>query len=157
MSFLEEICNDDPKISAKEKFKKQIISYSRYLSFADVDYKYNSTFLSEYLDDYLDFKRYAKLKMKIYIKIKDNIINMNIPDSYTLTLDNTYQVVQDKVKKNEVIFLNPEFKKIKSDKIHVYFIKNTSSNEELFYKEYRIKEYKSIIKDINRFVRRGEH
>lgn len=157
MSFLEEICNDDPKISAKEKFKKQIISYSKYLSFADVDYKYNSTFLSEYLDDYLDFKRYAKLKMKIYIKIKDNIINMNIPDFYTLTLDNAYQVVQDKVKKNEVIFLNPEFKKIKSDKIHVYFIKNTSSNEELFYKEYRIKEYKSIIKDINRFVRRGEH
>lgn len=157
MSFLEEICNDDPKISAKEKFKKQIISYSKYLSFADVDYKYNSTFLSEYLDDYLDFKRYAKLKMKIYIKIKDNSINMNIPDSYTLTLDNAYQVVQDKVKKNEVIFLNPEFKKIKSDKIHVYFIKNTSSNEELFYKEYRIKEYKSIIKDLNRFVRRGEH
>ena len=157
MSFLEEICNDDQKISAKEKFKKQIISYSRYLSFADVDYKYNSTFLSEYLDDYLDFKRYAKLKMKIYIKIKDNIINMNIPDSYTLTLDNAYQVVQDKVKKNEVIFLNPEFKKIRSDRIHVYFIKNTSSNDELFYKEYRIKEYKSIIKDINRFVRRGEH
>lgn len=138
-----------------EVFKNQITMFSEYLSVADVDYKYNITFLNEYIDDFFAFIGFVKIKKQVYQRIKECFITKKIDENYILTLDNTVRISKD-----EMIFLDPDIEKVTKDIICVHFIKGLFSDRQLFYKEYKIDEYpniaESIVADIEDFYNKKE-
>lgn len=153
--FSEDLFKRDAFPKDIEAFRNQITMFSEYLSVADVNYKYNSTFLNEYIDDYFVFIESVKIKRQIYLRIKDYLMTKKIKDNYTLTLDNTVSISKD-----EMIFLNPDIEKVTKDIICVQFINGIYSERQLFYKEYKTGEYanvaESIVADIEDFYNKKE-
>lgn len=65
-SYIEKLLNNDYD---NENFKEYIDVFSRFLGYTKEDYKYNGTYLSQYISDFLHIHSKLKLKNEIYNKI----------------------------------------------------------------------------------------
>lgn len=150
-----------------ENFGNIICLFSKYLSVFNKDYKYNGTYLPEYINDFIMFKDSVNDKIDIYLQLHSKIKKIKEMKNYTLILDNTYRIHQYNQNKNNFMGENPYFNidipKIISDTIYVHFVIEVKKNNLLFYKEYDKKKYKGnndkiynqIVEDVKSFVEKS--
>lgn len=57
------------KIKTDKNFIDTIKIFSRFLGYENVNYKYNSTYLDQYIDDFISLQKSIVIKNEVYIKI----------------------------------------------------------------------------------------
>ena len=85
-----------------KNFKEHIILFSKFLSYTNQDYKYNSTYLTQYINDFIDVREWLKKKMYCYAKILMELDLLRY--QYTLFLDQfhySYYQIKEKDGKTE--------------------------------------------------------
>lgn len=101
----------------EDGFKQHIILFSKYLSYTNPDYKYNSTYLTQYINDFIDVREWLKKKMDCYTKILMELDLLRY--QYTLFLDQfhySYYLIKEKDGKTEEE-RNTKYERIVKDKI----------------------------------------
>ena len=147
------------KISSN-KFKKDIEMFSKFLAYTNPYYKYNSTYLVEFVDEFIVFIDRFKIKDKSYIQI-DNMVK-KLGYLYELNIDHTffsYSCIGEKQCDSESYYIDINKDKIisKMIEISICFMAEDESGEYIFSKSYDINEYANLLvdkvkKDINEFI-----
>lgn len=142
-----------------ENFSNIICLFSKYISICNKDYKYNGTYLPEYINDFIVFKDNASDKVDLYLELHSKIKKIIEIENYTLTLDNTYRIHKDNQNEKNLTeqnhYFNIDIPKIIRDTIYVHFVIEVKKNNLLFYKEYKKNEYNQIVEDIKSFVEKS--
>lgn len=82
-----------------EKFERYIDMFSKFLGYTNQDYKYNGTYLGQYLYDFMQVHRMLKNKDIKYREIMKKL-TIEIPGEFELVIDQTFYVKAG----SEVIF-----------------------------------------------------
>lgn len=53
----------------EDDFKQHIVLFSKFLSYTNPDYKYNSTYLTQYVNDFIEVREWLQKKINYYVKI----------------------------------------------------------------------------------------
>lgn len=69
-------------------FRENINVFSRFLGYSNSDYKYNATYLSQYIDDFLKMSHMLKRKDEIYNKIFDSLMALGY--RFEILIDQVY-------------------------------------------------------------------
>lgn len=101
----------------EEIFKQHIILFSKFLNYTNPDYKYNSTYLTQYINDFIDVREWLTKKLICYNTILMELDLLRY--QYRVSIDQfyySYYLIKDEkgepVEKRETIF-----EKIVKDKI----------------------------------------
>lgn len=138
----------------EEKFELYIDIFSRFLAYINSNYKYNGTYLSQYIND---FKRtyYALInKKKMYDEIISKIVGIGRP--FELILDDVYMCTFLTMDHIEIKFINFNKNKIINKSIEVKVTIEYMENKFLFWKEYLSEDNQisnKIMKDIKTFIK----
>lgn len=138
----------------EEKFDLYIDIFSQFLGYTNSNYKYNGTYLSQYIDD---FKRtyYALInKKKLYDAIINKLVGIGRP--FELILDDVYMCTFLAMDHIEIEFTNLNKNKIIGRFIEVKVNIEHMEEKYLFCKEYLIADNQitdKIIKDVKTFIK----
>ncbi|MEE1126543.1 MAG: hypothetical protein U0L18_11545 [Acutalibacteraceae bacterium] len=152
--------NTTPPIIIKYRdFKTLIELFSKFIAFTNPDYKYNGTYLQEYVNDFYDVIEKLKKKNDIYSAISSEIKFINRID-YELYIDNSYQYTITKEydsskRRLEEGYYAFDSEKIKSDNIEItLYLKSSNEKKYLFSRKYNLSEENYIEKinnDVSKF------
>lgn len=151
-SYIENLISTD---IAYSDFKTLIELFSKFIAFTNPDYKYNGTYLQEYVNDFCDVIEKLKKKNDIYSAISSEIKLIDIVCDYELYIDNTYQYTitnnYDLSRlRSEKGYYAFDSEKIKSDNIEItLYLKMGNGKKYLFSRKYNLSEenYIEKIKD----------
>ena len=116
------------------KFEQYINMFSRFLGYTNPDYKYNSTYLGQFIPDFIQLYEMLKKKNSIYIKM---IMSLDIfGQSFEFVVDESFFVSCLLNSEPESGYISINKDKIVSPKLEIK-LKFESENEEyVFCKEY---------------------
>lgn len=86
----------------KEKSVQQMIgAFSEYIVAVNPEYVYNKTYLSAYVEDFIQCQKVLKLKHKILLKqILDRILAVGVEQECIINIDDVWKFEKGKVKLN---------------------------------------------------------
>lgn len=140
------------KIKTGKDFEDTVKSFSRFLSFTNPDYKYNSTYLDQHIENFIKFKDSIDKK-----EIICNEIANKLSKQYNIKkciFDNLwYFDFSDKDIQKE--YLSIDYKTIIKSKINIKIYFQGKEKDNLFCKCYEIKKilYKEINDDLNDYMK----
>ena len=149
-SYIENLISTD---IAYSDFKTHTELFSKFIAFTNPDYKYNGTYLQEYVNDFCDVIEKLKKKNNIYSAISSKIKFINRID-YELYMDNSYQYTITKEydlsrRRLEEGYYAFDSEKIKSDNIEItLYLKISNGKKYLFSRKYNLSE-ENYIEKIN--------
>lgn len=141
-----------------ENFSQHIKAYSKFLSYVNPDYKYNGTYLDQYIDEFEKICISLPSKKKKYEKVVDGIILVGKQcDVIDIMVDNVFHgyhsKLDDILKKQQYVAFDKE--KITSNSIEVRAMFVKGNEEYIFHKKYDDIENKLLVricKDVNIFL-----
>lgn len=147
-SFIDKLLKENIE---KEKFEQYIDMFSRFLGYTNPDYKYNGTYLSQYVNDFMQVYQMLKKKNEKYHEIFMALIK--IGKNFEIVIDQVFYGV----------FLKPEVKceysginkiKIVSKTIEIRIKFESDENEYIFCKEYGDFEESELVDGICSYVKK---
>ena len=134
-------------------FRENINVFSRFLGYSNSDYKYNATYLSQYIDDFLKMSHMLKRKDEIYNKIFDSLMALGY--RFEILIDQVYW--GSYLDKTEKGYWGMDQERILDHKIELKMIFVSSGKEYIFRKKYdKFDDEKLIIdvkKDVKAYIR----
>lgn len=131
----------------EDKFDKYIDIFSKFMGYTNSDYKYNSTFLNQYISDFKEMHSKLRDKQTIYLSIFTMLLRMNV--DFELSIDNTFYATR-----SEIEYLGIDKEKIIKNLIEV---KVSFREKFTFCKEYDYLNDKlldRVCKDLISFLKR---
>lgn len=155
-SFVDELL--DNKIS-NDKFSIEIDLFSRFLSYTNPDYKYNSTYLRQYVDDFLQVSQMLQKKNKVYHEIFRELLLTG--ESFKLMIDRMFLAeYSSESKKSGSEYTSINKSRIIEEEVEIRIKYNSDDNEYIFcqvYDDYeKVEIAHTIREDFERFVSRKE-
>ena len=141
-----------------ENFEQYIDIFSKFLGYVNSDYKYNGTYLSQYVFDFKQVCQKLRIKNERYQKVFHSV--RLLLKEFELTMDKVfygkccYQKESSK-QKSEQRYIEINKDKIMNDSIEIQLILKNDEKEYLFCKEYDEPENdlcKKICEDIKVFI-----
>lgn len=135
-----------------ETFEEYIDLFSKFLSYTNSDYKYNGTYLSQYIDDFLNMSRKLKQKNEKYNEIFTMLKRLGY--QFELLIDQVYFAcfsLKSEIR-HEYVGINKE--KIMSKKIEVKMTLISSEKEYIFCKEYTDFRDEKLVENIQRDIKK---
>lgn len=138
----------------EEKFRQYIDIFSRFLGYVNPDYKYNGTYLSQYVSDFENICRMLKKKNEKYYEVFMKLIG--IGQEFELIIDRVFCAKFYSVSKIEREYVGIDKSKILSNSVEIRFKVEVEKNEYIFCKEYdnfedRLSE--RVCKDVKQFIK----
>lgn len=140
------------------EFEQHIDMFSRFLSYTNSDYKYNGTYLSQYVEDYINTSQWLKRKNEKYVEILMEIMTLGC--DFVLLLDQIYYAhslskEKDGVKsiENEIHYIKINKEKIISPQIEVKITIIQNETEYTISKVYADFEDKELAKSIATIIK----
>lgn len=143
----------------EEKFKEYIDIFSKFLGYVNPDYKYNGTYLSQYVDDFQEVYRKLKEKKERYIEIYFKL--STLLQNYELIIDRVFYAVYYFPYKFGIEYIGIDKKRIVSPNCEVQITIKHQKNQYTFCKEYENFEnalLERVCNDIEKFldIHKGE-
>lgn len=142
----------------KGDFKQHIILFSKFLSYINSDYKYNSTYLAQYVNDFIEVREWLKKKLICYNTILMELDLLRY--QYMLSIDQfyySYYLIKDEngesVEKRETIYQKIVKNKIARKEIEVKVTIALDNREYMICKIYDNFEEKELEKTICKNIR----
>lgn len=138
----------------EEKFDLYIDMFSRFLGYTNSNYKYNGTYLSQYIDDFKRTYRAFINKKKVYDGIINKLVGIGRP--FELILDDVYMCTFLTMDHIEIKFTNFNKNKIIGRFIEVKVAIEYMEEKYLFCKEYISADNQvtdKIVKDVKAFIK----
>ena len=138
----------------EEKFEQYIDMFSRFLGYTNSNYKYNGTYLSQYIDDFKGTYYALINKKKIYDEVFIKLVGIGRP--FELILDGVYMCSFLTMDQIEIKFTNFNKNKIIGRFIEVKVAIEYMEEKYLFCKEYLIADNQitnKIVKDVKSFIK----
>lgn len=137
-----------------ESFVRYIDMFSKYLNYTNSSYKYNGTYLNQYVNEFIDIIQWLKNKVEIYKKILIEIGCLG--SDYILLIDQVYyahsftKVDEEGItsKEIDIQYVKIDKEKIMNKKIEVKTIIIREEEEYLIYKEYADYQDENLTKNI---------
>lgn len=108
--------------------------FSRFMGYTNPDYKYNGTYLIQYIEDFIEFYRKINEKNKKYIEISMALVNLKY--DFELLIDQSFAVIKSSQGlRYEYIGLNR--KKIITPGVDIRLVIKCDENEFIFSKQYK--------------------
>lgn len=108
--------------------------FSRFMGYTNPDYKYNGTYLSQYIEDFIEFYRKINEKNKKYIEISNALVNLKY--DFELLIDQSFAAIKSSQGlRYEYIGLNR--KKIITPGVDIRIVIKCDENEFIFSKQYK--------------------
>ena len=118
-------------------FKEKLSLFSHFLCNTNTDYKYNETYLIDFVDRFLNFQKYIKIKDAIFLEIVKVVSPYSIENSdeeVEITIDQYW-----KFRGIKVDYLSPVNEKmICRENVTIRIAKNTERGRDVFIKDYEI-------------------
>lgn len=153
--FISKLLSED---IVDKKFEQHIDMFSRFLAYTNSDYKYNGTYLSQYVEDFMQVYRMLQKKNEIYHQIFSAI--KGIGCSFKLEIDQMF-IVDFKMESDaEIQYIGMNKDKIVSKDIEIKIEFKMVENAFVFCKGY--KEFEdddlvhTIFSDINNYIETKE-
>lgn len=128
----------DKKIDKKideEEFRNQIDLFSKFIGYTNPDYKYNGTYLKQFVDDFLQFIRKLKRRKDKYLAIFNELKSTG--KNFELTIDRMFHArypLQGDERETYYIAVNEDFLQQKEIEIRIKY--KSVRNEYIFCKRY---------------------
>lgn len=138
----------------EDKFEQYINMFSRFLGYTNSDYKYNGTYLSQYIDDFKVTYYALNYKNDKYDRILMKLIGLR--RSFELCIDGVYKAEFSLNDNIEIKYLEFSKNKIISESIDVKVTIKHIEDEYLFCKEYwNLEDHLSerVLKDVKAFIK----
>ena len=144
----------------EEKFKEYIDIFSKFLGYLNPDYKYNGTYLSQYVDDFQNVYRKLKEKKEKYVEIYIGLFALL--QNFELVIDRVFYAVNDFPSKVGIEYIGIDKNRIISASVEVQITIKYEKNQYMFCKEYENFEdglLERVCNDIKNFmnIKRGEN
>lgn len=147
-TFIEKMVSED--INSQE-FKMHIENFSRFLSYTNSDYKYNGTYLVQYIDDFIETIMMLKKKNEKYINIIGNLVTLGY--NFEVLFDQVYFVRFLSKKQLEQEYIGLKKDKIMSKKIEFRMTLFWEEKEYVFSKEYKDFQDDRLIDNIRKDIK----
>ena len=138
----------------EETFLQYIDFFSKYLGYTNPSYKYNGTYLKQYVDEFIKSCKDLTYKNEIYNRLYAIlIVNIGIP--FELIIDNSYYGYFDKIENpqgNVVVYKKYDKARISSDKFEIRFKVEHEKEEYIFCKEYDGENIDLIVNEVILFL-----
>lgn len=147
--FIENIVSEDIDT---EVFEQHIDMFSRFLSYTNADYKYNGTYLAQYIEDFITTIQKLKIKNEKYNEIFMTLIGLGY--KFEVLIDQVFFAsffLKSEIK-CEYIGLIKE--KIMSKKIELRMTLISDDKEYVFCKEYSDFEDEKLLENIRKDIRK---
>lgn len=128
-TFVNKILEENIEV---EKFEQYIEIFSKFLGYTNTDYKYNGTYLSQNINDFIQVFQMLKKKDKKYKEILLNLISIDL--IFELTIDQVFYASIPSKFECYYIGINKTLIISKSIEIRINFKAN--NEEYIFCKEY---------------------
>lgn len=151
-SFIEKILKEDIN---NEEFERHIDMFSRFLGYTNPDYKYNGTYLDQYISDFVQVHQMLKNKNEKYHDIFKVLIGLGL--KIELLVDQSFfaSFLSKQEIKWEYVGINKS--KIISPRIEIKVKIESENKEYIFYKEYvdfqENKLSEKICNDVKKFIK----
>ena len=136
-----------------EKFKQYIDIFSRFLGFINPEYHYNGTYLSQYVDDFIQVYQVLRRKNKKYIAIYTKLISIGL--YFDLIIDRVFCASFNSTSEVEYHYIGIDKNKIASKSIEIRISFESDNKEYIFCKEYDDFEegtlLETVYKDVKKF------
>lgn len=116
-----------------ERFKQYVEMFSKFLGYTNSDYKYNGTYLSQYIDDFMELRQMIKKKNEKYKEILLEL--MATKEEFELLIDKIFLVAISSQPEVKWEYIGIHKRKIVSKTIEIR-IKIELEDEYIFCKEY---------------------
>ena len=137
-SFIENLIaliNSIDKKIDEEEFRNQIDLFSKFIGYTNSDYKYNGTYLKQFVDDFLQFIRKLKMRKDKYRAIWNALKSTG--KNFELTIDRMFYArypLQVDEEEYYYIAVNEDFLQQKEIEIRIKY--KSVRNEYIFCKAY---------------------
>lgn len=139
----------------EDKFREYIDIFSRFLGYANPDYKYNGTYISQYIDDFQKVRQMLRRKNKKYDEVFMGLMGML--QNFELVIDGIYYAKCFLMPQIEREYSRIEKNRIVSNSVEVKITIELGENEYTFCKEYDDFEYRlfeRVKKDMKNFIKK---
>ena len=136
----------------EKNFELYIDIFSRFLGYSNPNYKYNGTYLSQYINEFKIIYHELREKKKVYDIIINKLNGIRLP--FELILDDMYSFDTDNKK---LKFTNFEINKITSKSINAKVTIKYGENKYLFCNDYKNENEQiadEIVTDVTAFIKR---
>lgn len=156
-SFMQNLIKMAEKNIDEEELANQIDLFSKFIGYTNPDYKYNGTYLKQFVDDFLQFAQKLRKREKKYLAIFNELKSTG--KNFELTIDRMFHVrypLQGDERESYYIAVNEDFLQQKEIEIRIKY--KSVRNEYIFckrYSEWGDKEenaIKNIRKEFEKFV-----
>ena len=134
-------------------FEEYIDIFSKFLGYVNSDYKYNGTYLSQYIDDFKKVCTMLKKKNEIYNEILEKI--KKLESKFELIIDRMFYVDCTELPKVEIKYIGIDKNMIVKCSVEIKIIFEFDGNKHIFCKEYMDYENdlaKRIYEDTKKFI-----
>lgn len=145
-----------PIIIKYSDFKTLIEIFSKFIAFTNPDYKYNGTYLQEYVNDFCDVIEKLKKKNNIYLSILRKINSIIIIGDLEINIDNTYKFKNSQTLiPREHGYYALDIEKIKNNDVEIsIYLRNNNGRTYLLSQKYNLSDENFIEKikdDVSKF------
>lgn len=146
-SFIDKLLTENIE---EEKFEQYIDMFSKFLAYVNSDYKYNGTYLNQYIDDFKIVYKMLKKKKEIYVNVFEKL--KGITQNFELIIDRTFFakfLLGNSKTKERCEYIGIDKNKIISNYIEVKITIMSENDEYVFCKQYNIFEIELLEKLCN--------
>lgn len=147
--FIENIVSEDIDTEA---FEQHIDMFSRFLSYTNTDYKYNGTYLAQYIEDFITTIQKLKMKNEKYNEIFMTLIGLGY--KFEVLIDQVFFASFSLKSEIECEYIGLIKEKIMSKKIELRMTLISDDKEYVFCKEYSDYEEEKLIENIRKDIRK---
>ncbi len=147
--FVEKIVSEDID---NEVFEQHIDMFSRFLSYTNPDYKYNGTYLGQYIDDFIATMHKIKLKNEKYNEIFMALIGLGY--KFEVLIDQVFFASFSLTTEVERKYIGLTKDKIMSEKLELRITLILDEKEYVFCKEYSDFKDEKLIENIRKDIKK---
>lgn len=133
LTFIQDIT--EMKIDS-EIFKTQIRLFSQYLTYSNENYKYNETYLEDFCQEFIRFKKYVELKNDVFVELCKKILCSGSNLDVVLIIDEFWMLstIDGKITARKDINQH----KVCNNQIQIKANLQFSEKDYLFFREYDV-------------------
>lgn len=150
-SFIRSLINTEIN---EQDFSMYVEMFSKYLGYTNSNYKYNITYLNQYINEFIKSSGNLKYKDSIYNVILWSLIK-KISGTFDLLIDNSYYVHFDGIEnldKNKPNYIRYDADKINCNKFEIKFEMEHQKEDFIFCKKYDDENINFLASDIILFL-----
>lgn len=142
LTFVQEIAEMefDPEV-----FKTQIRLFSQYLTYSNENYKYNETYLENFCQEFIKFKKYVQLKNEVFVEMCKKILCLASDLKLVLIIDQfwVFSTTNGEITTRK----NINEHKVSSNKIQIKVNLQFAEKDYLFFREYEVIQKEMLLRD----------